>query len=188
MPSAGAAGTGITNRPTDNPCTGTTARPCLWLPRATANAHPAQGLLARRKTRFFRRPIGPTPTSSGPLCRVVPCCYEPFRAATLVKGRRGGNSIRISESPHSREVGPVQRTIYPAEYSRIDRITLRAESRYTNAASPSGIVCDIHAPCCNAPSRSKPLDGFMPETAMQAPLENTITARRSVTSPSPKKG
>jgi len=31
---------------------------------------------------------------------------------------------RIPEFPNSREVGPVQRTIYPAEYSRIDRITL----------------------------------------------------------------
>ena len=108
---------------TINPCTGTTARPCLWLPRATANARPAQGLLARRKTRFFRRSIGTLTTSSGPLCRVAPCCFEPFRAATMVTGRLGGNSIRISESPCSREVGPVQRTIYPAEYSRIDRIT-----------------------------------------------------------------
>jgi len=33
---------------------------------------------------------------------------------------------RIPEFPNSREVGPVQRTIYPAEYSRIDRITLPA--------------------------------------------------------------
>jgi len=31
---------------------------------------------------------------------------------------------RIPEFPNSREVGPVQRTIYPAEYSRIDRITV----------------------------------------------------------------
>jgi hypothetical protein len=124
MPSAGVASTGIANRPTDNPCTGTTARPCLWLPRVTANARPAQGLLARRQTRFFCRPIGSPTTSFGPLCRVAPCCFEPFRPAKLVTGRLGGNSIRISESPHPREVGSVQRTIYPAEYSRIDRITL----------------------------------------------------------------
>ena len=90
----------------------------------TANARPAQGLLARRKTRFSRPPICPLPTCFGPFCRVAACCFEPFRAAKLVAGRPGGNSIRISESPHSREVGPVQRTIYPAEYSRIDRITL----------------------------------------------------------------
>ncbi|NLX96980.1 MAG: hypothetical protein GXY83_12470, partial [Rhodopirellula sp.] len=34
---------------------------------------------------------------------------------------------RIPEFPNSREVGPVQRTIYPAEYSRIDRITLASK-------------------------------------------------------------
>jgi hypothetical protein len=61
---------GIANRPTDSPCTATTARPCPLLPRATANAQPAQGLLARRKTRFLRRSIGSLTTSSGSLCRV----------------------------------------------------------------------------------------------------------------------
>jgi hypothetical protein len=84
MPSAGAAATGIANRPTDNTCTGTTARPCLLLPRATANARQSQGLLAHCKNRFFRPPIGSLPTSSGPFCRVAPSCFEPFRAATLV--------------------------------------------------------------------------------------------------------
>jgi len=36
---------------------------------------------------------------------------------------------RIPEFPNSREVGPVQRTIYPAEYSRIDRITFSRRIR-----------------------------------------------------------
>ena len=53
-------------------------------PAGDCQRPPAQGLLARRKTRFFRRSIGPLTTSSGPLCRVAPCCFEPFRAAKLV--------------------------------------------------------------------------------------------------------
>jgi hypothetical protein len=65
-PSAGAAGTGIANRPTDNRCTETTARPSLLLPRATTNARPAQGLLARGKTRSFPRYIGPLTASFRP--------------------------------------------------------------------------------------------------------------------------
>jgi hypothetical protein len=63
--------------------------------------------------------------------------HAPFRAAKLLTGRRGGNSIRISESPHPREVGPVQRTIYPAEYSRIDRITFGGKTRRTATRSRS---------------------------------------------------
>ena len=74
-PSAGVATTGIASLPTDNLCTGTTARPCFLLPRATATARLAQGLLAPRKTRFSRPPICPLPTCFGP--------FPPGRALLL---------------------------------------------------------------------------------------------------------